>query len=244
MVNMIKRNKNFILFSIGIILIFLSFTLLFYDRYEYIKNGVFADVELVKYNETKIENNENEESDNEVNDDQDVEVDTDYIVDEENEETQEDTSTDIDNSSSNINSDYIGFLEINKIKLKVGLVSKKSKYNNVNKNVEILKPSDYPDVVNGNFILASHSGTSKVSYFKHLYKLDLNDTASVYYEDYIYHYKIVDIYNVPKTGSLKIKRNHEKTVMTLITCTKGSKTLQTVYILELFSKTRNGEVND
>ena len=65
-----------------------------------------------------------------------------------------------------------------------------------------------------------------------------------YYEDYIYYYKIVDIYDVPKTGSLKIKRNHEKTVMTLITCTKNSKTLQTVYILELFSKTRNGEVND
>lgn len=238
MIEFIKKNKNFILFSIGLVLIFLSFVLLFYDRYEYIKNGIFAEIELVKYNETKQENFENEEVGNNVDINQDVEVDTDYVVDE------EDASSSDTGSSNDIDLDYIGFLEIDKINLKVGLVSKESKYNNVNKNVEILKPSDYPDVINGNFILASHSGTSKISYFKNLYKLGLNDSANVYYEDYIYYYKIVDIYDVPKTGSLKIKRNHEKTVMTLITCTKNSKTLQTVYILELFSKTRNGEVND
>lgn len=237
MIEMIKKNRNFILFSIGIILIFLSFILLFYDRYGYIKNGVFAEVELAKYNEIKQETFEDDEEESNFDDTENVEIDTSYVVDDE----QDSVNT---GSSSDINLDYIGFLEIDKINLKVGLVSKESKYNNVNKNVEILKPSNYPNVVNGNFILASHSGTSKISYFKHLYKLVLNDAAVVYYKDYIYQYKIVDIYDVPKTGSLEVRRNPEKTVMTLITCTKGSKTLQTVYILELFSKTRNGEVDD
>ena len=240
MVDMIRKNRNFILFSIGLILIFLSFALLFYDRYEFIKKSVFADVYLKKYNEIELENSKENEVDNDINDSFDVSVDTDYIVDE------------MDNGSNGNSSDknekpsidYIGFLEIDKINLKVGLVSKNSKDNNVNKNVEILKSSDYPDVVNGNFILASHSGTSKISYFKHLYKLSLNDNAKVYYKDYVYYYKIVDIYEVPKVGSLKIKRNSSKTVMTLITCTKDSKTLQTVYILELFTKVRNGDNDD
>ena len=68
--------------------------------------------------------------------------------------------------------------------------------------------------------------------------------ALVYYKDYVYNYKIVDIYNVPKVGSLEIRRDPSETVMTLITCTKDSKTEQTVYILELSSKTRNGGNND
>ena len=240
MIGLIKINRNFILFSIGTALIFLSFALIFYDRYEYIKNGIFAEIELAKYNETKIENSDKEEDNDELtSDEQGVDVNTEYVVD----SGENESGTSDNNSSSGIDMDYIGFLSIEKIDLKVGLVSKNSKYNDVDRNVEILAPSDYPDVVNGNFILASHSGTSKISYFKHLYKLELNDTAVVYYEDYVYHYKSVDIYYVPKTGSLKIKRNSEKTVMTLITCTKDSKTLQTVYILELFSKTRNGEVD-
>lgn len=251
MIEKINENKNFILLSIGVLLIFLSFTLLFYDRYEYIKNGIFADIALKKYNEIQSTDKENDAEnsyDNNSGGNQNVEIDTEYIEDEtdddfgDNDNTSENTDS-INNSSGIPTKEYIGFLEIKKINLKVGLVSKNSKYNNVNRTIEILKPSDYPNVTNGNLILASHSGTSKISYFKHLYKLTLNDVASVYYKEYVYHYKIVDIYNVPKTGSLEVKRNSQKTVMTLITCTKDSKTLQTVYILELFSKTRNGEMN-
>lgn len=251
MIDSIRKNRSFIISTIGIALIILSFVLLCYDRYEYIKNGVFTDVALEKFNELQVSDGDNNIENDVVSGEENVEVDTDYIVDDKNNndvsngnDNQGGNNTDNDRPSSIPENSYIGFLEIDKINLKVGLVSKESKDNHVNKNVEILKPADYPDVVNGNFILAAHSGTSKISYFKHLYKLKLNDIASVYYKEYVYHYKIVDIYDVLKTGSLKIKRNSKKTVMTLITCTKDSKTLQTVYILELFSKTRNGDKND
>ncbi len=131
---------------------------------------------------------------------------------------------------------YIAYLEIPKINLKQGLVSIDSKNNNVDKNIQIIKPSDFPDVTNGNLILASHSGSSSISYFKHLYKLSTGDIVSVDYEDYKYNYQIVNIYNTPKNGTVPIYRNTNITTITLITCTKDSDTLQTVYIGELTNK--------
>ena len=62
--------------------------------------------------------------------------------------------------------DYIAVLEIPKINLKKGLVDPLSSLNNVDKNIEILKPIEMPDRENHTFSLASHSGTSKVSYFR------------------------------------------------------------------------------
>lgn len=231
--------------------------MLLYDRYQIIKTEIFTDISLQKYNESQMNNSDvsgDNDSESEDNNEK-VEIDTDYIVDEDNNsgENSDNSENNNDNQENDTNDDNwlnipekdcVGFLEIDKIKLKVGLASKNSYYNHVNRNVEILKVSDYPDVLNGNFILASHSGTSKVSYFRNLYKLNLGDTALVYYKNYIYHYKIVDIYYVPKIGKLEVKRNPNKTVMTMITCTKNSKTQQTVYILELVSKTRNGGNND
>ena len=81
-------------------------------------------------------------------------------------------------------------LAIKKINLKQGLVSKNSYYNNVNRNIEIIKASSYPDKENGNVILAAHSGTSSISYFKNLYKLEINDEAKIYYKNKVYTYKV------------------------------------------------------
>lgn len=242
----IVKYREFMLLSIGTILIVLSISLLLYDQIVLVKSEVFADIALKKHNELQDKNNENNDI---VEENQSVDINTDYIYDEtlsddeviDNNNNTGDNGNSSGNSSENIvpSSEYIGFLEIKDINLKAGLVSKESRYNKVDKNIQILTVSDYPDVLNGNFILASHSGNSKISYFKHLYKLSLGDKASVYYKDYVYHYKIVDIYYVPKVGSLEIRRDSDKTVMTLITCTKNSSTEQTVYILELYSKTRN-----
>lgn len=131
---------------------------------------------------------------------------------------------------------YIGRLEIPTINLVKGFVSKDSSANNVNKNIAIMTPSDYPDVENGNFILAGHNGNGWNSYFKNLYKLNVDDQAYVYYNGVKYTYKITKIYQQPKTGTVKIYRDLNKTTMTLITCTKSDKTSQTILILELQSK--------
>ena len=231
--NRIIKYRNVILLVIGILLIIISICLISYDKIELLKSNVFDEVELEKYREnnkdngyTNIDNNGNHDNNNDYENIDDIETD----------EIEDDTVEITKEEKKKIEKEYIGYLEIDKINLKQGLVSKNSYYNNVSRNIQILKASDYPDKDKGNTILASHSGNSSISYFKNLYKLIKGDTAKIYYKNYIYVYKIVDIYRVPKTGSVRINRDNSKTCLTLITCTKDSKTEQTVYILELIEK--------
>lgn len=131
-----------------------------------------------------------------------------------------------------VETDYIAVLEIPKINLRKGIYAKDSSKNNVNKNIELMKESNMPDEVNGNFILAGHSGTSRVSYFKNLHKLENGDKAYIYYNGARLVYKLVNTYDIQKTGEASITRNGQKTTLTLITC-RHNTDKQTVFILEL-----------
>ena len=51
------------------------------------------------------------------------------------------------------------------------MVDFKSSENNVNEHVQIIAGSQMPNIKKGNLILAAHSGTSNISYFKNLYKM-------------------------------------------------------------------------
>lgn len=139
-------------------------------------------------------------------------------------------------TSTSKGNSYIGYLEIAKIKLKRGFVSKDSKENKVSKNIFIVTTSDYPDVDKGNFILAAHSGNGYNAYFNDLYKLKTGDKAKVTYKGYAYTYQITKIYKQKKTGVIGIDRNFDKTSLTLVTCTNNDNKTQTVYIAELVNK--------
>ncbi len=127
---------------------------------------------------------------------------------------------------------YIAVLKIPKIKLVRGLVDRNSYLNNIKYNVEILKDSSMPDEVNGNVILAAHSGNARISYFKNLDKLKLGDDISIEYKSKTYKYKVVDIYLIDKTGTAEIIRNKDKSTLTLITC-KHNTNKQIIVIAEL-----------
>lgn len=127
---------------------------------------------------------------------------------------------------------YIAVLRINKINLIRGLVDESSNLNNIEYNVQIIKGSNMPDVVGGNLILASHSGNARISYFRNLDKLEIDDEAEVDYKNKTYTYKVVDVYDVDKNGKVEIKRNLSKTTLTLITCKRNTEK-QLVVILEL-----------
>lgn len=129
--------------------------------------------------------------------------------------------------------EYLGIIDIPKINLYKGFYSKTSNLNNVKFNLFVLKESDYPDVTNGNLIIAGHSGNYSNSYFANLYKLELEDTIIIHYNNKDYIYKITKIYNEEKTGTVRILRDRNKTSLTLITCTKDDKYHQTIYISEL-----------
>lgn len=131
---------------------------------------------------------------------------------------------------------YIAVLEIPSISLKTGLVDFKSSRNDVDKGIQIIEGSQFPDVDKENLILAAHSGTSNISYFKNLYKLRKGAKVYIYYSGIKYEYILDNIYNVKKTGKVKIQRNSNKNTLTLITCTQNNDTEQTVYISYLNAK--------
>ena len=143
-----------------------------------------------------------------------------YIQEEKKNDTNQVQNNEENRMTSNL--EYIAVLKIPKIKLEKGLVAKNSKYNNIDYGIKILKESDSPDVINGNVILAAHSGTADISYFNNLDKLKINDEVLILYNGKTYQYKIVNIYDIDKTGKAKINRNNNKSTITLITCRNGT----------------------
>ena len=127
-----------------------------------------------------------------------------------------------------VTNDYIP-----KINLTKGFLDYRSTENDVEKNILVVDGSNYPDTNKGNLILAGHSGTGWKAFFNDLYKLEQGDVAIVTYKGKKYTYQIVNIYKQPKTGTIAIYRDYEKTTLTLITCTNWDSTSQTVYIAEL-----------
>lgn len=120
-------------------------------------------------------------------------------------------------------------IEIEKINLKQEFYPQDKEKNNVDKNIQVIETSTMPNIINGNLILASHSGNSSIAYFKNLDKIKVNDIVYIYYKEKKYKYIIYDIYEVEKNGYVEIKRRKDKTTITLITCKKGTNK-QLVYI--------------
>ncbi len=112
---------------------------------------------------------------------------------------------------------YLMVLEIPKINLKQGIYDKDDIRNTIDKNVSILKESIVIDNQNSLLILAAHSGNSIYSYFKDLNKLGLNDIIFIYYEKQKYIYKIDNIYEMPKSISMKLPEIKDNKII-LITC--------------------------
>ncbi len=152
------------------------------------------------------------------------------------------TTEQIDNTENNDptpskpNYNYIGYLEIPKISFKKGFVSINSRDNNVNKNIALMEGSQYPNTLNSLMVIAAHNGTCWNCYFRNLNKLSKGDFIYIYYDNVLYTYKLVNIYEVNKTGSVAIYRDNLKTTLALVTCTWGTKTKQSVFIAELTYK--------
>ncbi len=127
---------------------------------------------------------------------------------------------------------YIAILKIPKIDLERGLVDPNSYLNNVKYNLEIVEGSSMPNKKNSNLIIASHSGTARISYFRNLNKLSINDEILLIYKNKTYKYKVSNKYEIEKTGTAKIIRNNNKTTITLITC-KYKTNKQIVVIADL-----------
>ena len=222
---------------IGIVISLLGIIVLGSDYYLSLKHEVFDDMNK-KYYEQNV-----------VVDDLPDEIDDDQInsgdISENDDKPQNDQKENQGNENNNtttmtkpvIKDNYIGYLRIPKIELNRGFYGINSKLNDVSKNIYVHPASTFPVICNANnLILASHSGSSSISYFKNLYKLELEDDIYLEYNGTNYHYKIKNIYTVPKNGTVALRVNQEVSTISLITCTKSDKSTQTIYICELVNE--------
>lgn len=123
--------------------------------------------------------------------------------------------------------DIIGNITIKKIGINQNLYKIDSIENNVEKNITILEGSNLFDEDNALTIIAAHSGTGPIAYFKNLDKLKQNDEIEIYYKDHYYTYIIKDIWNTKKTGSINIpKQNNKQLVLT--TCSPNKNNYQLI----------------
>ncbi len=127
-----------------------------------------------------------------------------------------------DTNSSN-KENYVGIVEIPIIDVKVGFFSKENQLNSVEYGIEVIKNSEMPCEV-GNLILASHSGTSSISYFKNIHRLKKGDYIYIYYKNIKHIYQVTLIYEEEKNGSISLPKVEQNSLLTLTTC-KGDKQL-------------------
>ena len=165
-----------------------------------------------------------------------IEVKVEEYIDNSSKVTVEESETQEEKESVGVNYNiYDMVIEIPSINLKYGLYDINSRYNSVNYGLQILRESDMPNVTNGNLVIAGHSGTSSISYFRYLYRLKNDDLVFIYYKGTKYIYKINNIYEEEKDGSITIHRDSNRTIIALITC-KSRSNNQYVFIGELINK--------
>ncbi len=213
-----QNNKVIIYFGIGLVLI--GFAFIFGNYFLEKRQAVYEEISLALSEIPEV-----------IEEDEPIEEplpQEPVVVEEENFTYNTESINDFNLSKSY----YVGKLIISKINLAKGFAAQNTNQNTVEKNIAIMSPCDYPNVENGNFIIAAHSGNSWKSFFRDLGNLTIGDEALIYYKNTKYSYKLVNIYNEPKGSKLKIYRNINKTTLTLITCSMSDKESQTIYIFE------------
>ena len=132
---------------------------------------------------------------------------------------------------SNNTIDYFAVIKIPSINLEKGLFNPNSYLNNVKYGIEILNQTDIP-FTSGNIYLAAHAGNSNKSYFRNLSNINLEDDVILYYDNQIYKYKVINKYEITKTGKAVLKTNSRSNILVLVSCIHNTNK-QIVVICEL-----------
>lgn len=109
---------------------------------------------------------------------------------------------------------------------KINLEQNFKSYENssVDEGIIFLKESNFD---NDFYILAAHSGNSKISYFKSLYKLGLNDKVMLVVSNKVKEFTVKEIKYVNKTGRIILPVGSTNTLY-LTTCDKFDKNKQII----------------
>ena len=135
------------------------------------------------------------------------------------------TANYINNKNTQTDDEIIGTLTINKLNLSKNIYNINSSHNNVEENVTIL--NDNENLI----VLAAHSGPGYIAFFNDLDKLELNDNINLTYNNKDLIYKITNIEEQAKDGTIEINKTNTKRLI-LTTCSKKDKNKQLVITSE------------
>ena len=136
------------------------------------------------------------------------------------------TANYINTNNKKIDNEIIGTLKIYKINLSNNIYNIKSSHNNVEENVTLL--NDDENLI----VLAAHSGPGYIAFFNDLDKLELNDNINLTYKGKDLEYKVTNIEEQTKDGTIEINKTNTKRLI-LTTCSKKDKNKQLVITSEL-----------
>jgi len=111
----------------------------------------------------------------------------------------------------------IGRIIIPKLNLSEPLFKIDSPENTIEKHIEILKESTFPDQKNSLILIAAHSGTGNIAYFEELDELKANDKIILIINNKEYIYYVKDIWEERKSGYININKEDTKQLI-LTTC--------------------------
>ncbi len=121
----------------------------------------------------------------------------------------------------------IATLSIDKININKPIYKLDSSNNTVEKNVELLHGSIFPDKSNSIIFLAAHSGNSNVSYFNDLDKLNKGDEINFYYKNKKYVYIVDNKFLEDKDGDIEINKSSNNQLV-LTTCSRADSKKQLI----------------
>lgn len=124
-------------------------------------------------------------------------------------------------------------INIPSINVSRDIYDKNSELNDIDKNVIIMKESDYPDSNGGIVIIGAHSGSGSIAYFNDLNKVKENDLVYLKYKNKDYTYKVVKYYLDSKDGNISISNVNNKNKLFLYTCNPHDKTHYLVVVCEM-----------
>ena len=125
------------------------------------------------------------------------------------------------------NDDVIGNIEIKSLDIKKELYNIESINNNVDKNITILKESVLPDKSDSIIFIAAHSGTSNISYFKDLNKLNIGEEIKLTLYNKEYKYIVKEKWEEKKNGYINVNKEKQNQLI-LTTCSPTNEKKQLI----------------
>ena len=127
-----------------------------------------------------------------------------------------------------INSDLI--IKIPEINLEQNIILGSYEMEEINVGVTMFPQSDYPIKKYSNLALAAHNGNTNKSFFKDIYKLEINDLIYIYHNDNIFKYLIIEKKIIFADEVKIITKKYDKRIVTLVTCILSNKKKRLVII--------------